>query len=527
MDGELPDTQGRYNKVLEIIDKRLIPDEQAKKARGEVFTPLSLVREMLFGLRKKELEAGKQEIWGITEKGDFIDEDESNRIGGIPLEVWRDPESTFLDPANGIGNFPVVAFQMLDYQLGKHGKDSKFRGEKNTGVRRKHIIEKMLFMIEIDKGNVNATRKIFRLINPEAEPNICCADTLSMSDADVEKVFGVDRFTVVMGNPPFQAPQEALGKRGGGDELYMKFVKWSIDLVKPDCYLSFVHPPSWRKPEFEEGRKKSKNTGMFKLMAHDNQLEYLEIHDADDGKKLFNASTRYDFYLLNKRPVYKKTVIKDMLGKLTKIDLKNFGFLPNFKINSIKELIAVDKDETCDLNSCILFERSAYGGDKSWVSSTKSDKFKFPLIHSTPKGGIKYMFSSVNDKGFFGIKKVIFGDSGIHEPVEDLKGEYGMTQHAMAIVVENKKESENLVEFLKSNYFTNILLACMWANFQIDWRLFTYFKVKFWDIDYDRGEELIHIKTEKQEGTLKSKKPGKKAGGARTFFDKTRKRRRV
>ena len=67
----------------------------------------------------------------------------------------------------------------------------------------------------------------------------------------------------------------------------------------------------------------------------------------------------------------------------------------------------------------------------------------------------------------------------------------------------------------------------MWGNFRIDWRLFTYFKEEFWNVEYDKDEELIHINTEKQRETLKSKRPGKKSGGARRPFDKTRKRRRV
>jgi hypothetical protein len=521
MAGASKDTHERYNKVLEIIDERLIPDEQAKKARGEVFTPLTLVRDMLFGLRKKELEAGKKETWGTDEKGNIIDDDETNRIGGIPLEVWCNPESTFIDPANGIGNFPVVAFQMLDYHLGKKGK---FSGNKNADARRKHIIEKMLFMIEIDKGNVNASRKIFRLIYSGAEPNICCADTLSIDDEKLTKLFGINRFTVVMGNPPFQAPQEALGKRGGGDELYMKFIKWSLEKVSPNNFFAFVHPPSWRKPEFEDGRKKSKNSGMFDLMAHQNQIEYLEIHDADDGKRLFNAATRYDFYIIRKHPLNSKTVIRDMLGKLSQTNLKDFGFLPNFNIENVRSLLATDDGEKCDLDKCILFERSAYGGDKPWVSGDKTEKFKFPLIHSTPKGGVKYMYSSLNDKGFFGVKKVIFGDSGIKTPVIDMKGEYGMTQHAMALVIENKAEADHVLTFLKSNFFHNILLACMWANFQIDWRLFTYFKQKFWNTDYDKDEKLIVVKDEKSDKTLKTER---KAGGTRSFFAKTRKNRRV
>ena len=139
-------SEKRYNAVLEIIDKRLIPNEIAKKARGEVFTPLTLVREMLFGLRKSALNEGVTEVWGVDDSGQCIEDDESNRVGGISLEVWRDPSTKWLDPANGIGNFPVVAFYMLDYQLGNHGP-AEFRGDAEKVFRRKHIVENMLFMI--------------------------------------------------------------------------------------------------------------------------------------------------------------------------------------------------------------------------------------------------------------------------------------------------------------------------------------------------------------------------------------------
>jgi len=44
-------SQEKYKTILDVIDKRLIPNQTAKRARGEVFTPLNLVREMLFGIR--------------------------------------------------------------------------------------------------------------------------------------------------------------------------------------------------------------------------------------------------------------------------------------------------------------------------------------------------------------------------------------------------------------------------------------------------------------------------------------------
>jgi hypothetical protein len=101
------------------------------------------------------------------------------------------------------------------------------------------------------------------------------------------------------------------------------------------------------------------------------------------------------------------------------------------------------------------------------------------------------MYTNDSTKGFFGIPKVIFGDSGINEPIIDMEGKYGMTQHAMALRVASKSEAERLVAFLKSNYFTNILQSCMWSSFQIDWRLFTYFKDRFWMIGRNLDEALI------------------------------------
>jgi hypothetical protein len=501
------DSDKRYNKVLDIIDRRLIPDEGAKKARGEVFTPLNLVRQMLLGLRRSAVIQLKgrmpniltdeyyKVLWGVDADGNFIDEDEDDRIGGVPLYLFRDPKSTFIDPANGIGNFPVVAFYILDYQLGKHGP-SQLRGDSNTKYRREHIVKNMLYMIELNKGNVNTSVKIFNLIVPTVKANICCTNTLEITDEKLKEVFGINRFIVCMGNPPFQAFQEAEGKRGGGDELYMKFVRKSLDFLNDDGYLVFLHPPSWRKPEYNEGRKKSKNAGVFDLMAHQNQIEYLEIHNAKDGKYVFNAGTRYDFYTLKKTPVTKSTIVKDMYGKLSEVNMKDFDFLPNFNIANVKKLLPSKTEHICDLGTCIMYERSAYATDKDWVSSKEDSVFKYPLIHSTTQKGPIFRYSKLNNKGMFGVPKVIFGDGGINEPFIDLDGKYGMTQHAIGLAVDNKKEADRLSLFLKSNFFKNILSACAYSSFQIEWRMFTYFKEEFWNIDVDLDEPLIILEQE-------------------------------
>ena len=73
-------------KVLEIIRKRLSVREEEKNLYGEVFTPVELICEM---------------------------------FDHLPKEVWTNPNLKWLDPANGIGNFPVIAYYKLFDSLKK------------------------------------------------------------------------------------------------------------------------------------------------------------------------------------------------------------------------------------------------------------------------------------------------------------------------------------------------------------------------------------------------------------------------
>ncbi len=92
------------------------------------------------------------------------------------------------------------------------------------------------------------------------------------------------------------------------------------------------------------------------------------------------------------------------------------------------------------------------------------------------------MYSSRNDKGHFGISKVIFGESGINDVIIDLKGDYGMTNGAMAIEISSKDEGEELKKYLLSSDFQELLEACIWGNFRVEWTLFAYFKKDFYKL---------------------------------------------
>ena len=201
-------------------------------------------------------------------------------------------------------------------------------------------------------------------------------------------------------------------------------------------------------------------------MAHDNHMMYLDMNDTRDGMRAFGAGTRYDWYVIH-RGAQGLTEIDGV-----EYDLGAFKFLPNSRVQELVPLLG----DGCG----VMYSRSNYGADKSHVSTEQGGDFIYPLIHSTPKGGVRYRYSSVNDRGFFGVPKVIFGESGIYNPVVDLDGEYGMTHGSMAFPVDGPDDARQLVEFLTSKKFQSILKTCMWSNFRIDWMLFTYFRPGFW-----------------------------------------------
>ena len=107
------------DKLLEFINDNIKPTTENKKSRGEVFTPMALVNDML---------------------------------NKLPEEVWTNKNLKWLDPAAGMGNFPIAVYLRLFKSLKQEIKDDE--------DRRKHILEKMLYMVEIDKYNVFMIKKI-------------------------------------------------------------------------------------------------------------------------------------------------------------------------------------------------------------------------------------------------------------------------------------------------------------------------------------------------------------------------------
>lgn len=400
------------------------------KMYGEVYTPPELINKMLDKFERIIFQIDKVNIWEIKDK-------------------------TYIEPACGLAPFLFYVYLRL-----MNGLKNVFIDESE---RRRHILENMLYFNEIQEKNINIIKMIFR--GDRYKLNINHGNFLEYDDKS--------KFDIILENPPYQLPDQGNNNgKSNGNTIWQHFVVKSLNLLHDNGFMLMIHPPGWRKPNTKRG----KFNGLFDKLTKENQMYYLEIHDSNDGKKTFDCGTKYDWYLLQKKiPIYCIDVV-DENGDHNWIDSRQWNWLPHSNFNNIKRLI--DGHDKCS----IVEPRSAYMSTKKSVSTIESKQFCYKLIHSTGKSGIRYLYSSCNNNGHFGIPKIIFGDSGIYNPIIDMDGIYGMSEHAIGIKISSENEGNEIINFLKSNYFQNILKSCIWSNFQIDRVLFTYFRKDFWKI---------------------------------------------
>lgn len=274
------------------------------------------------------------------------------------------------------------------------------------------------------------------------------------------------KFDFVVGNPPYNFPK--VDGKSSGNVLWPEFVRRSDNVfLKEGGRLVFVHPPLWRKPVDENSN--------VDLRENLSSLEYLSINSSEKGKEVFEANTSFDWYVNRKGIKEKETVLSDANDKKHTLNLEEWPFIPNEKFDLIGKLTeGKEKQE-------VIFD-SSYHASLDFVTNQKDNIHKHPVVHSTSKTNRNIKYSSKNNRGHFGVSKVIVGESGVGEPIVDLEGEYGMTQGGIGLVVENKEEAEKVYEALKSEKFQEVVEACQWSGFRIDHRLFCEMSSNWYDL---------------------------------------------
>lgn len=370
-------------------------------------------------------------------------------LDNLPVNIWKNPDLKWIDPAAGQGNFIMLAYIRLMKGLEKVIKDPT--------QRKTHILGKMLYMVELNHSNVRILRRFFG-----EKSNISSANFLDQKEKWVRDL-GETTFDVVMGNPPFQTPK--IGKYGGSvgnRTLWNKFLDMILNqgVLRDRGYLAFITPANWRRPE----------SPLYNMMTKENTLKYLHIYGKKDGQAKLGAQTRFDLYIVQEGESNsdEKTLIIDENGDRHEIATHSWPFLPNYAYSEIRKIL-VPKEHGIP----IIFSAGIYDARK--LSKTKTRQKPHPVVHNITRRGLGIRYAKEKEKGHMGVPKVLLNFNEKQYPYNDYRGEYGMSQLTFGIPIQSKQEGEMWIRTLTSPRFEYIIDATKWGSFQTDYRMFHYF----------------------------------------------------
>jgi len=392
--------------VLKIIHTYLTPKETERKLNGEVFTPLSVIYE---------------------------------KMNTLPKKKWENKNLKWLDPANGIGNYTVIVYYKL-----MEGLKNIIKNEKD---RSKHIIEKMIYMNEINVNNNKIARHIFKMIDSEAEPNIQQSDFLKDFKPFND---GTNTFDIIIGNPPYNSggikaitTDKIKRDQTKCKTIWANFIRISFELLKnSNSYLLFLFPASWI-------RLKSSNA---KLITS-KQIVYLRYYSCKQAGRLFNkplggGTSPLTYCLIKNEETQNDTKIYDNCNKKdVMFNIYKNNFVPTESVNMFRKIYDFTKK---------------YGNLENKFVQTKDNK------NSVPKFDINYPFPVINIKrkeiivkytninnDFNNDKKLILSNSSMGYPLYDKDGIlYPSSQHHF-IIYSNNNEKE--LKQLQNYFFTPLI----------------------------------------------------------------------
>lgn len=397
------------DKLLEYINDNLSPKETERKQSGEVFTPISIVEEML---------------------------------DKLPKQVWSDHTLKWLDPAVGIGNFPICVYLRLMEGL-KSWKP-------NEEERREHIIQNMLFMVEISKKSIMILNKVF--CGDKYELNIF-EGSFVKEKSDGFKVYNPDiTFDIIMGNPPYQF------SHGTGNPVYQHFCYTSLEKLNNNGILLFIIPVGWKKYFSGDKRETGKIFNTFKNYHIDTLTMNIEIEHFPP----------VDFFTIIKNKTKKLSKIKcSFNGKEynSNLYLSELQFIPlllnDYSLKIIQKLLKKGGEK-------LFFEYpvSKLPGDRS---KTKNEKYKYPYIHLLDSNGIKDKIYLKDKKDIFNGDKIVINvlntikDPPLFPYID--KSNHGTTQR-IALMKGSISLLNKIKEFLNSKLIRFILKITQYSSGQ-------------------------------------------------------------
>jgi tRNA1(Val) A37 N6-methylase TrmN6 len=202
----------------------------------------------------------------------------------FPPAVFTDPTKTWLDLGAGHGYFAMLVFDRLNKGLAAQMPEEH--------ARKQHIVEKMLYLLEVQESNVAILRAMFG-----AKANIYSMDFLTTT------TLPAITYDCIIGNPPYNAhglkkvpTNTSRAKKADGTTVWATFIERALPLLQPTTgQLCFIVPVLWLKPD--------KNQLHQRLFTR-TTLEKIHCLSSNETNTLFKgeAQTPTCFFLLTNTP---------------------------------------------------------------------------------------------------------------------------------------------------------------------------------------------------------------------------------
>jgi len=391
------------NNINQKIEEYLPVKSKEKELFGEVFTPSTLIIEML---------------------------------NTLPLNIWKDPTKTWLDPANGIGNFFMIIYQKLLKMLPNSYKGTMIKPDgttikisySNLIQKKQHIIKNMLYMIELNPKNVEISISIFG-----KKANILKGNFLNLPDN-----WNNYKFDIIIGNPPYNGGTIKSKTRKNTvtqkyQSLVTPFIEKSINILNQNGYLLFITPNSWIN---------DKNNILFTK-----QILKIKFYNISEAKNIFKSSGEIPlcYYLVKNTNNNKNTLIFDkFINEWCEFNIKKYNnYIPFEAIKLQEKLLNISKK---------------YGSISKYITKTNVNSTTgktYPLIKIQNKKIIILKSSKFDCKNFE--KKLLFPNSTFTYPILDKEGILQNKNGDTYILKTNSKYLKQIQQFF---YLPLVLYLC-------------------------------------------------------------------
>jgi hypothetical protein len=420
---ELVSIKGSKKEVLNFITKLLNPRESEKKEFGEVFTPLKTIETMLDILETK-----------------------------YP-KIFKTKKFKWLDPTNGIGNFSVCIYYRL-----LNGLKDKI---KDDDERKKHILENMLYVCELNPGNMEIYKQL--MCSDDYQLNYHTGDFLELN---INKEWDFEKFDIIIGNPPYSIDTD--GSKKSASPYYTKFVNKSDKLSKKIFMLT---PSRWFGSNQQSLNVKFRNQ-MFK------RSDVKLIQHYENEKEIFNEKIDggVSFLLIDHDYDGECEFIKCKDDKLTikMLDLSKLEMISDSNYDTLKDKLFENKE----MKSLVsIWRASSYYVVRTNVEgkSKQSSEYNIKCYVNQEVGFIKY----INLKGILEEK---YGNNSEKKYKEIMKKSQKWKVITVGFNGDNKSFGNNMFIGSPNEIHTNTYLS-----FEVDTEeeaksLFSYMKCKFTNV---------------------------------------------